>query len=209
MNCVCVFQNVPQVDAEGFCIRPEASENDILFTCGFTLLKLPSSVLSLRCHAQKPLSSFSHVHTHHTWAACPLWANHIVEVDSPSNTSRYCCCCCCCSLLNSWVHMPKRILSIRRLTLKTRTSPGNSTWRSSRFSPTTSHSRPEPPSTSSRPPSETSSCRPPPWYSDITWHAHTHTHTNPQVQFGHRPVALQVWLFHSVVAAQSTLPQQH
>uniref|UniRef100_A0A671W6V9 F-BAR domain only protein 2 n=1 Tax=Sparus aurata TaxID=8175 RepID=A0A671W6V9_SPAAU len=28
---VCVLQNVPQVDAEGFCIRPEANENDILY----------------------------------------------------------------------------------------------------------------------------------------------------------------------------------
>ena len=27
---LCFLQNVPQVDAEGFCIRPEVNENDIL-----------------------------------------------------------------------------------------------------------------------------------------------------------------------------------
>lgn len=39
---VCVLQNVPQVDAEGFCIRPEANENDILY------IKLDAVSLSLQ-----------------------------------------------------------------------------------------------------------------------------------------------------------------
>lgn len=48
---VLVLQNVPQVDAEGFCIRPEGNENDILHACIET-------VPTLRLHP-------AHHHHHH------------------------------------------------------------------------------------------------------------------------------------------------
>lgn len=47
------LQNVPQVDEEGFCIRPEVNENDILFCLSQRQARLLGTLELLRVFLNK------------------------------------------------------------------------------------------------------------------------------------------------------------
>lgn len=138
------LQNVPQVDEEGFCIRPEVNENDILFCLSQRQARLLGTLELLGFFLNKA-----------KWNSdlCPCFWSEVVAI----------------ILLNFSAHMPKRIPSTRPATRRTKTNPGSSTCRSSPFSQTTAFIRTKPTSMSSRPPLETSSCRLQPRYS--SWHS--------------------------------------
>lgn len=141
------LQNVPQVDEEGFCIRPEVNENDILFCLSQRQAHLLGTLELLRFFLNKA-----------KWNSdlCPCFWSEVVAI----------------ILLNFSAHMPKRIPSTRPATRRMKTNPGSSTCRSSPFSQTMAFIRTKPTSMSSRPPLETSSCRLQPrygsWHSDST-----------------------------------------